>query len=94
MFQASYERLRAFTHKPLMIAETAAPEADGSKSRWITNGFLWTLPRYMPAVRAVIWFDRIKEADWRVNSSPAALRAYRRVVSSPRYRPTRANNWR
>jgi Glycosyl hydrolase family 26 len=94
IFQSSYAKMRSLTHKPLMIAETAAPEAGGDKARWIRNGFLRTLPRYMPAVRAVIWFDRIKETDWRVNSSAAALRAYRQVVALPRYRPTRVNTWR
>jgi beta-mannanase len=85
IFQPSYRAMRRLTTKPLMIGETAAPESGGSKARWITNGFLHALPKYMPAVRAVIWFDRVKETDWRVNSSAAALRAYRRVVASHRY---------
>ena len=33
----------------------------------------------------MVWFDRIKEADWRVNSSTPVLLAWRAVVSAPLY---------
>jgi hypothetical protein len=37
-----------------------------------------------PAVVGAVWFHMEKEADWRVDSSPSALAAYRRAVSAPR----------
>jgi hypothetical protein len=36
----------------------------------------------MPRVLALVWFDRVKETDWRVNSSPASLAAFRKAVQS------------
>jgi hypothetical protein len=36
-------------------------------------------------VRALVWFDRDKETDWRVNSSPAALESFRRLALSPKW---------
>ena len=41
----------------------------------------------MSRVRAVIWFNGRKDwANWSVDSSPRALRAFRTAVVSPRYR--------
>jgi hypothetical protein len=44
------------------------------------------LPARFPRLRAVVWFDQNKETDWRVNSSDAALAAFRTVAASPIYR--------
>ena len=66
-----------------MIAETASTEVGGDKAAWITNSFASDLPGRLPRVRAVIWWDHVGETDWRVNSSAAALAAYRSVAASP-----------
>lgn len=74
--------LYAHSH-PIMIAETAASDPDGSlegsangKPLWIQRLF-GILPLY-PKVRAVYWFNEKKEADWRIQSEPYpdALNAY------------------
>jgi hypothetical protein len=85
VFQGSYAAITALTSKPLMIAETASAEIGGSKAAWITQGFLTDIPTYLPRVRAVVWFNRVKETDWRVNSSATSLAAWKTVVSSPLY---------
>jgi hypothetical protein len=85
VFQGSYRAITALTSKPLMIAETASAEAGGSKAAWIIQGFLTDLPNSLPCVRAVLWFNRVKQTDWRVNSSAASLAAWQMVVASPRY---------
>lgn len=85
-YRASYDALVAMTDKPLMIAETACTEQGGDKAAWIRQAFLEDLPARFPRVKAVVWFQEGKETDWRVNSSGAALAAYREVVSSPLYR--------
>jgi beta-mannanase len=85
IFQGSYAAITALTKKPLMIAETASAETGGSKAAWITQGFLTDIPTYLPRVRAVVWFNRVKETDWRVNSSATSLAAWEAVVSSPLY---------
>lgn len=85
VFGASYDTLTGITGKPVMIAETATTERGGDKAAWIRDGLLKALPTRMPRVQAVIWFDRNKETDWRVNSSPSALAAFREVVAAPLY---------
>jgi beta-mannanase len=81
LFQKSYTELASLTNKPMMIAETASAEQGGSKAEWIES-----IPRViassMPRVRALVWFDRQKEADWRVESSSASLSAFRNTVQS------------
>jgi hypothetical protein len=84
VFGYSYDVLTAQFAKPFMIAETASAEIGGDKAAWISQGLLTDLPARLPAVRAVIWFDENKETDWRVNSSAAALAAYRQVAAAYR----------
>jgi len=86
VFGESYKTVTDLTDKPVMIAETASTEAGGDKADWIRQGLLDDLPTRMPRVTAVIWFDRDKEQDWRVNSSEESLAAYQDVVASPLYR--------
>jgi beta-mannanase len=85
IFRTSYATITALSKKPLMFAETASAPGPGNKARWIRQGFRTTIPTDFPRVRAVVWFDQDKETDWRVNSSPASLRAWRSVVRSRRY---------
>jgi hypothetical protein len=84
VFGASYRELTKLSPKPVMIAETSTASRGGSKPAWIRQTFR-TIPSRYPRIRAVVWFDRVKETNWTVNSSPAALRAWRHVVSSSRY---------
>jgi hypothetical protein len=88
VFGASYAKLTALTSKPLMFAETASLEGPGGdKGCWIAQGFC-DLPATFPLVRAVVWYDGIDpqaKTDWRVNSSGAALGAWRAVVRDPRF---------
>jgi len=58
-----------------MIGEMSSAESGGDKASWISNGYA-SLLADMPAVRAVTWFDLVKETDWRVASGPAALAAW------------------
>jgi len=68
--------------KPVMVAETASTEAGGDKAAWI-NTLHRSLAEEFPAVRALIWFHSHKETDWRVDSSPAALEAFRNLALDP-----------
>ena len=42
------------------------------------------------AIRALVWFDDTQPGNFRPNSSPSALRAFRSALASPVYRATRA----
>jgi hypothetical protein len=85
VFATSYATITKLSGKPLMIAETASAPTPGDKAQWIRRGFRRAIPTAFPRVRAVIWFDADKETDWRVNSSPESLTAWRAVVASKRY---------
>jgi hypothetical protein len=70
--------------KPLMICEVASTERGGDKAAWISDMARQLRGRFS-RVRAFAWFDIEKETDWRVNSSPAALAAFRGLVAESRY---------
>lgn len=82
IFASSYTTITQLSSKPLIITETAASEAGGSKAAWIEETFFETIPQEMPRISAVIWFSENKERDWPVNSSQSSLDAYRKVVAS------------
>lgn len=84
-FASSYATLTQLSSKPVMITEIASAETGGDKARWIVRGFLDEIPRLFPRVSAVVWFNVQKEADWRVDSSAAALAAFRTVAASSLY---------
>jgi endoglucanase len=68
-----------------MIAEVASSEPGGSKAQWITDAYSNVIPNQFPQIKAVIWFNEAKEADWRVDSSASSLRSFRKAVASPYY---------
>ncbi|HEY2636980.1 MAG TPA: glycosyl hydrolase, partial [Solirubrobacteraceae bacterium] len=82
VFGSSYDQLTRLTTKPVMIAETASTEGGGDKAAWIRNAFATDLPQRLPKVRLVVWFDRRKETDWRVDSSAASLAAFKQAMAA------------
>ncbi len=90
IFGSTYDRIVDLTSKPVLIAETAAGEEGGDKAAWIASALEKEAPRF-PHVRALAWFnDEDPRADFRVDSSPASLQAFRTAIASPRYSGTRA----
>ena len=87
IFRPSYAEMTALTSKPMMIAETASAEQGGNKAQWITQTFADIAQSY-PQIHAVVWFDRVKETDWTVNSSAGSLAAWQSLVASPDYAGT------
>lgn len=85
VFGPTYSALASMTAKPMLIAETASADQGGDKASWITTGFLTSIVSNFPRIQAVIWFHENKETDWRVNSSAAALTAFRQVAQSAAY---------
>lgn len=82
VFRAGVEELTALTARPITIGETGCPEVGGDKASWIRG--MWDQLAAWPRVRGVLWFQFVKQeggmrtpADWRVDSSPAALAAFR-----------------
>jgi hypothetical protein len=81
IFGGSYRTLSHLTHRPMIVAETASADAGGNKAAWI-SGMGKALARRFHRIRALVWFDRIKETNWKVDSTRASLLAFRRVVHS------------
>lgn len=75
VFGPSLSELAAITSKPELITEVGSTEVGGDKATWITQFF--ALLKAQPQVRGFIWFDDNKETDWRIDSSPASLQAFR-----------------
>lgn len=85
VFKPSYDTITELSSKPVMITETSSSEEGGSKADWIRQGYLRAIPQLFPRVSAVLWFNKVQEDDWRINSSAAALAAYREVAASDLY---------
>jgi len=88
IFGASYRDLRRLApDKPIILAELGCAETGGDKAAWMRDALLSAIPERYPAVEAVVWFDhhRPDHTDWRVDSSPEALGAWRDIVADPRY---------
>jgi beta-mannanase len=67
---------------PIQLAETATSEKGGSKAQWIRQ--MWAYLAARPYVTSMIWFNVVKETNWRIDSSPSAERAFAAGARSPR----------
>ncbi|MFC5662498.1 glycoside hydrolase family 26 protein [Kitasatospora misakiensis] len=83
IFDPTLKKLRGFSQKPVVITETAATDSSGQKARWISEMFT-QLPQH-PDIIGLIWYEAVKEVDWRVSSSGPASAAYAAGVAAPRY---------
>lgn len=85
IFDRSYRKLVSVgPRKPIMIAEIGSGEAGGSKPAWLRRTLRHQLPR-LKRIRAVVWFDAPDGPDFRVNSSEAALAAFRAGIRPSLY---------
>jgi hypothetical protein len=82
LYQPTMTQIRAFTRKPFIIAETAS-EGGARKPADIADLFLGTAKH--PDVIGFVWFNFLKETDWRITSSPEAAAAFRRQAQNPRF---------
>jgi hypothetical protein len=88
IFADSYRRITDLAPDlPVMLAEIGCAEEGGDKAAWIRDALLDAVPNRYPAVRCVAWFHDAPtgHADWRVDSSPEALTAWREVAADARY---------
>lgn len=68
---------------PIFIAEFSSSEKGGDKAEWIAQMFT-DLPVKFPRIMGLMWFSQSKEAegDWAVNTSDAALEAWKKGIGS------------
>ena len=81
IFTPAYNAL-SISSKPLFIPEFSCSEHGGNKAQWITDMFI-DVPVKFPRIFALMWFNQSKsaEADWAVNTSDAALNAWKDGIS-------------
>ena len=75
VFDPSYTYLSTHYSQPIIISETGSSEQGGNKATWVNDMFQKGIPSY-PRVHELIWFDLLKETDWRINSSDSTLKAF------------------
>ncbi|MBC8412590.1 MAG: hypothetical protein ISR96_00930 [Nitrospira sp.] len=76
LFREPYRIVTSMSKQPLMIGETASAELGGDKSVWIMEA-VQALREHYSGVDTLVWFDCLKECDWRVDSSSQAINAFR-----------------
>lgn len=79
IFAKAYELFRSSANKPLMISEFASAEQGGNKAVWIKATYK-SIQR-MERLKAAVWFDLKKEADWRIDSTAASRSAFAAAIS-------------
>jgi beta-mannanase len=85
IFKISYQRLQAISkHKPIIIGEFSSTEDGGDKAAWVADAFK-RLEQDYTQIKAIIWFHIAKETDWRIDSSPASLEAFRAALEGNPY---------
>jgi len=78
-------------NKPFIVAELGCveeslPNVTGPKAKWITNTY-YSIKNTYSNIKAVCWFSKNRtafgERNWRVDSSPESLEAYKKAISDP-----------
>lgn len=80
VFQATLNEIRTYTNKPIFIGETGTFEDRSQpKGPWITAFFAMLKAH---SLNGFVWFETNKEQNWRIDSSPAAIAAFKNGVST------------
>lgn len=83
IFNQTIAHLRAFTQRPIVITETGATDSAGLKARWVEDFFRYLTQH--PDIIGFIWYESVREWDWRIASSPAAAAVFADQADDPRY---------
>jgi len=87
LYHTFVDNTAIFGEKPIMIGEFASCEASAheqagqTKPAWITDVFARMQDPAYSELRAFYWFQIDKECDWRVDSTPASLAAFKAAVA-------------
>jgi len=77
VFRNALQQVRPY-NKPIYLFSMAS--APGSqKAAWITDAFTTQMQNH-PDIVGWMWFNENKEKDWRVNSDPASLAAFKAIL--------------
>jgi Glycosyl hydrolase family 26 len=83
VFGRTIDQVRAFTHKPVLLSETAVGPAAGQFTK--IGDLFYGMRRYK--MLGLVWFDIVQRGgiyhqDWRIEDSPAAEAAFRLGTSA------------
>ena len=81
VFGPGLSELEDLTDKPVLIGETASTEQRGDKAAWVA-GLFRALEDRRHQICGFTWFHYVKETDWRIDSSPGSLEAFRAGLSA------------
>ncbi|MFG2044567.1 glycoside hydrolase family 26 protein [Dactylosporangium sp. NPDC048998] len=81
IYRSTLAELKTISKRPIVVTETAATDAQGRKADWITD-LLQTLPKH-PEIIGFLWYESVKETDWRIAASKAASAAFAQGISRP-----------
>jgi hypothetical protein len=81
IYRPTLAALKTLSKRPIVVTETAATDAQGRKAEWITD-FLRTLPKH-PEIIGFLWYESVKETDWRIAASKSASAAFAQGVAQP-----------
>jgi beta-mannanase len=80
IFEKGYDHLTQLApEKPFMLAEVGCAEEGGDKAKWIERAFRILADKF-PKIKILVWFNIKKECDWRIESSPRSLKAFRENI--------------
>ncbi|WP_020118543.1 glycoside hydrolase family 26 protein [Streptomyces canus] len=82
VFGPTIDEIRAFTKKPMLLAETAAMPGERRRAD-IRNLFAGV--EADDNMLGFIWFNHRKRADWRLEASPLALKEFKRLAADDRF---------
>ncbi|MGH2897929.1 MAG: glycoside hydrolase family 26 protein, partial [Solirubrobacteraceae bacterium] len=74
VFGSADSRLAALGPQPIWLAEAGTAPNGGDKPAWIRDMF--ARAEQMPRLGAIVWFNELKELDWRANADPAVAAAF------------------
>ncbi|WP_432989037.1 glycoside hydrolase family 26 protein [Dactylosporangium sp. CA-233914] len=81
IYRGTLAELKTLSKRPIVVTETAATDERGRKADWITD-LLQTLPKH-PEIIGFLWYESVKETDWRIAASPAASAAFAKGIAQP-----------
>lgn len=87
IYQTFVDHPEVFGSKPVMIGEFASCEAGAgdlpgqTKAAWIENAFERIKSTDYNQIDSFYWFNINKECDWRADSSPESLAAFRTAIA-------------
>jgi hypothetical protein len=81
IYRTTLAELKTLSRRPIVVTETAATDEQGRKADWIAD-LLQTLPKH-PEIIGFLWYESVKETDWRIAASKAASAAFAQGIAQP-----------